>query len=82
MANTTNMIRLMTHAADLLDNCDPMTNAKAVIIQSGRDEIRIGAMQRALAETAAIGTASAVLRMVAAAMDDEPAAPATSEREP
>lgn len=75
MANTTNMIRLMTHAADLLDACDPMTNTSKVVAQISHPDARIAAVKRATAEVAAIAHASAILRMVAAAMDDEPETP-------
>lgn len=72
MANTTEMLRLMRHAADLLGACDPTVNAAEAIrlATSGGNRTAINA--RANAESIAIGTASAVLRMVAAAMDDEP----------
>lgn len=53
MANTTEMLRLMRHAANLLDDCEPGHNLETAV---------------------AVSTASVVLRMVAAAMDDEPAA--------
>ncbi len=51
MANTTEMLRLMRHAANLLDDCEPGYNLETAV---------------------AVSTASIVLRMVAAAMDDEP----------
>jgi hypothetical protein len=45
------MLRLMRHAASLLDDCEPGYNLETAV---------------------AVSTASVVLRMVAAAMDDEP----------
>ena len=75
MANTSAMLRLMRHAADLLDGCEPARNAEAVAANTHVDETRRAAAKRALAETAAISTASAILRMVAACMEDEPADP-------
>ncbi len=71
MADTAEMRRLMTHAADLLDACDPMATIEDVPVHAGRDE----ATHRAAAEVAAIATASTVLRMVAAAMVDDVADP-------
>ncbi len=56
MANTTEMLRLMRHAANLLDDCEPGYNLETAV---------------------AVSTASVVLRMVAAAMDDEPSTPET-----
>ena len=69
MADTTEMRRLMTHAAGLLDDCEPMANATVIHNLGDRE-----AMQRVLAEVAAMATASTVLRMVAAAMADDPTA--------
>lgn len=73
MANTAEMLRLMRHAADLLDACDPSENAEALARVSSVSSLKAEATRRATAEAVAIGMASAVLRMVAAAMDDEPA---------
>jgi hypothetical protein len=73
MANTTEMLRLMRHAADLLDACEPMDNAEVLGEQSSMRHVYTEAVGRAVAESAAIITASMILRMVAAAMDDEPA---------
>lgn len=72
MANTTEMIRIMRHAAALLDNCDPKANAIVIGSISTISDVKSAAMHRAAAEMVALGTASAVLRMVAAALDDEP----------
>lgn len=72
MANTAEMLRLMRHAADLLDEQDPVLNANAVAYySSARDEVQ-KATRRAHAQAVANGVAAATLRMVAAAMDDEP----------
>jgi hypothetical protein len=71
MANTTEMRRLMCHAADLLDACDPGINGGLVQYHGGGAMGR-EAVERAIAEAVAMGMASMVLRMVAAAMDDEP----------
>jgi hypothetical protein len=68
------MLRLMRHAADLLDACDPSHNAEVIANVSSVSSTKAEASQRATAEAVAIGTASAVLRMIAAAMDDEPPA--------
>lgn len=69
MANTTEMLRLMRHAADLLDAQDPMD----VLPENFRQYSDAGdCLRTASAVAVAAGTASAVLRMVAAAMDDEP----------
>lgn len=78
MANTVNMIRLMTHAADLLDACDPWADVHVIDQFAATPFTREGARDRAAAEIAAICTAATVLRMVAAAMDDEP----TEETQP
>ena len=72
MANTTEILRLMRHTADLLDACDPTTNADIVAQLSSLPSAKYEANDRATAETVAISTASMVLRMVAAALDDEP----------
>lgn len=74
MANTAEMLRLMRHAANLLDACDPLRNAAEVDLiaaTTGASGKARDANRRAVAEVAAITTASTVLRMVAAAMDDE-----------
>lgn len=72
MANTTEMISLMRHAADLLAACEPMTNVNEIDRMAAMRAPVSRAYERAAAELAAIATASTVLRMVAAAMDDEP----------
>lgn len=71
MADTTEMRRLMTHAADLLDACEPMANADEIRSLSSSFIRKGEAIDRAVAEVAAMVTASTVLRMVAAAMADE-----------
>jgi hypothetical protein len=79
MANTTEMLRLMRHAADLLDACDPGINGALVAYHVGGTGGREG-VERSTAEAVACGMASMVLRMVAAAMDDEPEpSPSASE---
>lgn len=72
MADATEMIRLMRHAADLLDTCKPMANAYEVDRLTASSDTRKDAYLRAAQQVAANGTASTVLRMVAAAMADEP----------
>ncbi len=72
MANTTEMLRLMRHAADLLDACDPGANAAVISERVSDSTARREANRLAVQEAVAIGTASMVLRLVAAAMDDEP----------
>lgn len=79
MANTRNMIRLMEHAANLLDACQPWDDINIINRFETSTNTRDLARERAVAEIAAIATASTVLRMVAAAMDDEPTTPSTSE---
>ncbi len=71
MADTAEMIRLMRHAAELLDACDPGANAQAIADMSPIADQRSEATHRAVREAAAIGTASMVLRLVAAAMGDD-----------
>jgi hypothetical protein len=75
MANTTEMLRLMRHAADLLDVCDPTTNADEVARLSSLTGVTQAALARAVAETVAMSVASTVLRMIAAAIGDEPTPP-------
>lgn len=72
MADTAGMLRLMRHAANLLDDCDPMAAAEQIeAITSGRGHY-VEAAARAARDVAAIATATTVLRMVAACMADEP----------
>lgn len=71
MADTAEMRRLMVHAADLLDACDPTENAEAAIQNSHSSEVRAVIVRQATEQAAAMGTASTVLRMVAAAMADD-----------
>ncbi len=71
MADTAEMARLMRHAADLLDACDPGVNAQTIADESSIADVRSEATGRAVREAVAIGTASMVLRMVAAAMGDD-----------
>lgn len=79
MANTVEMLRLIRHAADLLDSCDPTLNAESVAANTHIADVRRDAARRAMAETVAMGTASTVLRMVAACIEDEPAAARSPE---
>jgi hypothetical protein len=67
------MVRLMRHSAALLDAQKPWVNASEVIAyHSSSFERRYKASDRAAAEAAAMSFASAVLRLVAACMEDEP----------
>ncbi len=66
MANTTEMVRLMRHAADLLDACDPGANAAVISERVPDSTARCEAVERATAEAVAMGLAAMVLRMVAA----------------
>lgn len=72
MADTAEMRRLMLHAADLLDAQDPGANAAMVADYSSLRGKVIEAAERATAQAVANGMASMVLRMVAAAVADEP----------
>ena len=62
----------MRHAADLLEAQDPSANAKVIAELSSVRSVHQAAVGRASAESVAIGVAAATLRMVAAAIDDEP----------
>lgn len=73
MADTTEMIRLIRHAADRLAQEDPTVNAREVRRVSLNGDTIEAAYRRALSETAAITEAIVVLRLVAACMADEPA---------
>jgi hypothetical protein len=66
------MLRLMRHAASLLEAVDPHLNATRIASLSVRDDVTKAAFERAAREAVAAGTASAMLRMVAACMEDEP----------
>jgi len=69
VADTTEMLRLMRHAADLLDAQNPLD----VLPENFRQYSDAGdCLRRATAAAVAAGVASTVLRMVAAAMTDQP----------
>lgn len=74
MANSIEMLRLMRHAANLLDGCDPADVADIALRAGAGVDDRRFVLDTAVRQAAAIATASAILRMVAAAMDDEPPA--------
>lgn len=74
MADSAEMIRLMRHTADLLDACDPKINAELLAAYVSPLDARY-VTRRALAESAAAGMASTVLRMVAACLVDNDNAP-------
>lgn len=71
MANTTEMLRLMRHAANLLDGCEPSDIAEIALQAAGADDRRF-VIDTTTRQAAAIAMGSAVLRMIAAAIDDEP----------
>lgn len=75
MASTPEMLRIIRHAADQLDAQDPAVNGRLAIedrYSATPKDAKLRAWQRATGEQVAISYASAVLRMVAACMDDEP----------
>ncbi len=71
MADTAEMRRLMVHAADLLDACDLAENAEEAVQVAHSSEVRAVIVRQAAQTAVAMGTASTVLRMVAAAMADD-----------
>jgi hypothetical protein len=82
MANTADMLRLMRHAADLLDAADPTPTFKAELMKISYSDERATVAARLATVTAAMANAKAMLRMVAAAMDDEPTPPPPDLDEP
>lgn len=71
MANTAEMRRLMIHAAKLLEAQDPSVLAAMVADASSLRGKVVEAAELSAAQSVANGVASAVLRMVAAAVSDE-----------
>lgn len=78
MANTTEILRMMRHAAERLEEEDPIKVLPPNYLQYSDAAVYY---RRALSQALANTYAASVLRMVAAVMDDqaEPAAPATHE---
>lgn len=71
MANTTEIIRLMRHAADLLRNSDPVGPLAKSMSSLTYSEDRVAAAKALKQTIVAMTYAEALLRMVAAAMDDD-----------
>ena len=83
MSNTPEMVRLMRHAADLLEaaaQAGPALRGAIDAMTYSDDRTRVGALL--ISSQAAMVNAKATLRLLAAAMDDEPDAPAAIERGP
>jgi hypothetical protein len=72
MANTTEMLRLMRHAADRLAEEKPLEPLTRLLNESVNRDNSAKIMRQAASLTSALTLAESVLRMVAAAMDDEP----------
>lgn len=70
MADTTEMIRLMRHAADLLKQADPTPDYADLHDRVGVNHAR--AAKRFAEVVSAMACAEVLLRTIAAAMEDEP----------
>lgn len=70
VANTVEMLRLMRHSADLLAANDPTGDYQTLISEVSVSD-GFGVAARLAALRAAMATAESMLRMVAAAMDDD-----------
>lgn len=73
MANTTEMIRLMRHAADRLAEESDMPELREAVHRLGGQSTYRPALDRLQSVAIAVTYAEVLLRMVAAAMDDESA---------
>jgi hypothetical protein len=79
MANSIEMLRLMRHAADRLAEEAPLTEFQQAITALNYNK-QPPLVQELLSVTAAMALAESVLRVVVAAMEDEPE-PMTREPE-